>query len=55
MRTEAASVTDVTDVTRFPYPPHTRARTYGASLGIPVTLVTSVTGFNGPQARGAAL
>ena len=52
---EALGVTDVTDVTNFPYPPHTCTRAYGASLGIKVTSVTSVTGFYGPQTRGAGL
>jgi len=43
MSIEAPGVTDVTDVTFFPYPPHTCTRAYVASLGIRVTSVSSVT------------
>jgi len=51
----APSVTGETDVTRFPYNPHTCARVCKASYGKIVTLVTSVSAFlvDGPRSPAA--
>lgn len=53
MTTGRESVTDVTNVTDFPYPPYVRARAHQHRYDFPVTSVTSVTGFYGLHCAGA--